>query len=165
VAVPVVRQVNLHQPQLLVDRLDHATGAARVPQRRRVHVLGGGGIRDQRPDAGRLGAVEGARGEVPEEGLHVFRGHCGAHLRPGLAIRPGREPQVLTEHRGQHPDLAGGPQRLRAVSLMLAAPHRLVWAWHRHLVAQHEQLDVLGCAVAGELGQHRQNLAQQQAHL
>ncbi len=35
-------------------------------------------------------------------------------------------------------------------------------AQHGHLVAQHEQFDVLGPTVAGELGQHLQNLPQQQ---
>jgi hypothetical protein len=33
-------------------------------------------------------------------------------------------------------------------------------AQHRHLVPQYQDLDVLGSAVAGELGQHVQHLAQ-----
>jgi hypothetical protein len=37
-------------------------------------------------------------------------------------------------------------------------------AQHRHLVAQHQELDVLGSAVAGDLGQHLQDLAKQQVH-
>ena len=37
-------------------------------------------------------------------------------------------------------------------------------AQHRHLMAEHQQFDVLGPAVAGELGQHLQHLAQQQVH-
>jgi hypothetical protein len=32
-------------------------------------------------------------------------------------------------------------------------------AQHRQLVARYEQLDVLGAAVAGELGRHLQDLA------
>jgi len=35
---------------------------------------------------------------------------------------------------------------------------------HRHLVAQHQQLDVLRPAVPGKLGQHPQDLAQQHVH-
>jgi len=35
---------------------------------------------------------------------------------------------------------------------------------HRHLVAQHQQLDVDRPAVPGKLGQHPQDLAQQQVH-
>jgi hypothetical protein len=35
-------------------------------------------------------------------------------------------------------------------------------AQHRDLMAQHQKFDVLGPAVAGELGQHLQHLAQKQ---
>jgi hypothetical protein len=37
-------------------------------------------------------------------------------------------------------------------------------AQHRDLMPQHEQFDVLRTAVAGELGQHLQDLAQEQVH-
>jgi hypothetical protein len=33
-------------------------------------------------------------------------------------------------------------------------------AQHRHLVAEYQDLDILGSAVAGELGQHLQDLAE-----
>ena len=35
--------------------------------------------------------------------------------------------QARAGHRGRHPGLAGGPRRLRAVPLMLAAPRRRGW--------------------------------------
>jgi hypothetical protein len=35
---------------------------------------------------------------------------------------------------------------------------------HRDLMAQHEEFDVLGAVVAGELGQHPQHLTQQHVH-
>jgi hypothetical protein len=37
-------------------------------------------------------------------------------------------------------------------------------AQHRDLVAQYQEFDVFGSAVAGELGQHLQHLAQKQVH-
>ena len=37
-------------------------------------------------------------------------------------------------------------------------------AQHRHLMTQHQQLDILGAAVARELGQHLQDLPQQQVY-
>jgi hypothetical protein len=37
-------------------------------------------------------------------------------------------------------------------------------AQHRHLMPQNQEFDVLGPAVAGELGQHLQHLADQQVH-
>ena len=35
---------------------------------------------------------------------------------------------------------------------------------YRHLMPSDKQLDILGATVAGELGQHLQDLAQQQLH-
>jgi hypothetical protein len=37
-------------------------------------------------------------------------------------------------------------------------------AQHRHLMPQHQQLDVLRSAVLGELRQHLQGLTQEQVH-
>jgi hypothetical protein len=37
-------------------------------------------------------------------------------------------------------------------------------AQHRHLMAEDQELDVLGSAVAGELGQHLQHLTQKQLY-
>jgi hypothetical protein len=56
---------------------------------------------------------------------------------------------------------------LRGASITRSAGSRSggnLAASHRHLVAQHERLDVLGRAVSGESGQHLQNLAQQHVH-
>jgi hypothetical protein len=59
--------------------------------------------------------------------------------------RSGQQPRL----GGQH-DSVGG---LELGSSYLSAEHR-------DLVAQDQQLDVLGAVVAGELGQHLQHLAQ-----
>jgi hypothetical protein len=59
----------------------------------------------------------------------------------------------LAGQRREH-DPVGGLQR-RAVYLP---------AEHGDLVAQHEEFDVRGAVVAGELGQHLQHLARQQVH-
>jgi hypothetical protein len=64
-----------------------------------------------------------------------------------IASRRGEQPRQRREH-----DTVGGLQ-LRPVYLA---------AEHRDLVAQHEESDVLGVVVAGELGQHFQHLAQEQ---
>jgi hypothetical protein len=47
---------------------------------------------------------------------------------------------------------------LQVGAVYLPAQHRDLVAQHRDLVAQHQEFDVLGSAVAGELGQHLQHL-------
>jgi hypothetical protein len=66
------------------------------------------------------------------------------------------------DQRGRGEQSRQGSQHHPVGRLQVGAVH--LAAEHRHLVAQHEEFDVLGSAVSGELGQHLQNLAQQQVH-
>ena len=76
---------------------------------------------------------------VPKE----QRGRGDEERRP---LSPGQQPRQC----GQH-DPIFGPQ-IRSGHLPVQ---------HRDLMAEHEQFDVFGAAVAGELGQHLQHLPQQ----
>jgi hypothetical protein len=66
--------------------------------------------------------------------------------------RPARAGQQPRQHRQHYP--VGG--------LEIGAVH--LAAQHCHLVAEYQDLDILGAAVAGELGQHLQDLAQEELH-
>ena len=66
--------------------------------------------------------------------------------------RPPRTRQQPRQRRQHHP----------ISRLQIGAVH--LTPQHRHLVAQHQQLDVLRPTVPGKLGQHSQDLAQQQVH-
>ena len=62
--------------------------------------------------------------------------------------------------RGQQPGPSG--QHDPVGRLKLGARH--LPAQYRDLITQDQQLDILGAAVPGELGQHLHQLAQQQVH-
>jgi hypothetical protein len=72
----------------------------------------------------------------------------------------GRDEERRPARAGQQPRQGGQHHpvgRFEIGAVYLAAQHR-------HLVAEDQEFDVLGSAVAGELGQHLQHLAQQQVN-
>jgi hypothetical protein len=90
----------------------------------------------------RIGPMSGDQLPMPPQ----ERGWSDEERRPP---RPGQEPGQRRKHHSV------GRLQVRAVDLP---------AQHRDLVAQHEQLDVLRAAVAGELDQHLEDLPQQHVH-
>ncbi|MGW4464743.1 hypothetical protein [Micromonospora sp. NPDC004704] len=94
--------------------------------------------------------------------------------RPGMRVRPPSGDQVTmpAQQRGRgdeehRPAWAGQqPRQHRQYhpvgGLEIGAGH--LAAQHRHLMAEHQDLHILGPLVAGELGQHLQDLAKQQVH-
>jgi hypothetical protein len=90
--------------------------------------------------------------------------------RPGVRVRPvsGEQLAVPAKQR-RRGDEERRPARAREQSRQCCEHDPVFWfesgavhlaAQHRHLVAEYQDLDILGSSVAGELGQHLQDLAE-----
>jgi hypothetical protein len=86
---------------------------------------------------------------VPGDQLSVPAEQGGWGHEERRPIRAGQQPRQGSQYQPV--------SRFESGAVYLAAEHR-------HLVAEYQEFDILGSAIAGELGQHLQHLAKQQVH-